>query len=103
MKVRTVCTVFVCVAMMSGVGFATSRQYQSGKILKAEVTTLHVFIQLGDKVYVCRYKTHFEEDGSWLEGKEVQARVSGRTMYVKKANGKEANAAILSIAPAAKP
>ena len=121
MKVRTVCTVLFCVAMISGVGLATSRQYQSGKIIKvekqeshspsegtdapfkAEVTTLHVFIQLGDKVYVCRYKTHFEEDGSWLEGKEVQARVSGRTMYVKKANGKEANAAILSIAPGAKP
>ena len=121
MKVRTVCTVLFCVAMISGVGLATPRQYQSGKIikvekqeshspsegtdapLKAQVTTLHVFIQLGDKVYVCQYKTHFEEDGSWLEGKDVQARVSGRTMYVKKANGKEANAAILSIAPAAKP
>ena len=121
MKVRTVCTVFLCVALMSGVGFATSRQYQSGKIIKAEkqeshspsggtdapltaeVTTLKVSIQLGDKVYVCRYKTHLDDDGSWLEGKDVQARISGKTMYVKRANGKEANGAIVSIAPAEKP
>jgi hypothetical protein len=121
MKVRTVCTVLLCVALISGVGFATPRQYQSGKILKAEkeeshshsggtdaplkeeVTTLKVSIQLGDKVYVCRYKTHLEDAGSWLEGKDVEARISGRTIYVRKANGKEANGAIVSIAPAEKP
>lgn len=52
---------------------------------KANVATYRVSIQLDDKVYVCRYQTHHDADVSWIEGKDVQARVSGKVMYVKNA------------------
>jgi len=55
-------------------------------------------VQLDDKIYVCQYKA--EWDLSWVEGKDVQARVKGKMIYVKKANGKEAKGSILSTAAA---
>lgn len=118
MKVRAVCAVLACLALLSGIGFAAAHEYQAGKIVKvekqksqassggtdapskAEVTTYHVSIKLGDKVYVCRYQADPEAELSWIEGKDVQARVSGKAMYVKRANGKEAKGSILSTAPA---
>ena len=121
MKVRAVCAVLVCLVILSGTGFAGAHQYQAGKVvkvekresqapsggtdapLKAEVTTYHISIQLGDKVYVCQYKSFSEDDLSWVEGKDVEARVAGKAMYVKKANGKEAKASILSTGPAGNP
>lgn len=121
MKVRAVCAVFVCLALLSAVGFAAGHVYQAGKIIRvekreshatsggtdapltAEVATYHISIQLGDKVYLCRYQTHSESDISWIEGKEVQARVSGKAMYLKKANGKETKGSILNTAPVGNP
>jgi hypothetical protein len=121
MKVRAICAVLVCLALVSGIGFAAAHEYQAAKIVKvekqesrgssggtdapakAEVATYRISIQLGDKVYVCRYQTDPDSDISWVEGKDVQARVGGKAMYVKKVNGKEAKGSILSTAPAPKP
>ena len=118
MKSRTVCTVFFCVALLSAVNLAAAHQYQVGKIVKvekpashtpsggtdaplsAEVATYHISIQIGDKVYVCSYDAHSDQDLSWVEGKEVEARVKGKVIYVKKSTGKEAKGFILSTSPA---
>jgi hypothetical protein len=98
--------------------FAAGHKYQAGKIvrvekqeshassghtdtpLKAEVATYRVSTQLGGKVYVCRCQTYPDAEISWIEGKDVQARVSGKVMYVKRATGKETKGAIVSTAPA---
>jgi hypothetical protein len=121
MKLRAICAVFVSLAVLSGVGFAAAHEYQVGKIVKVEkehsrgssggtdpaltsdVTPYRISIRLGDNIYVCSYKTGPERDLSWTKGKEVEARVSGKAMYVKKANGKEAKGSILSTAPASNP
>jgi hypothetical protein len=121
MRVLSVYAVFLCLALLCGTGFAAAHEYQTGKIVKVEkqesrassggtdasakaaVATYQVSIQLGDKVYVCRYQTDTDNDISWVEGKDVQARVSGKAVYVKKANGKEARGSILSTASAGNP
>jgi len=118
MKVRSVCAAFLCLALLSGVSFSTAHEYQAGKIVKvekqesrassggtdapakAQVTTYRISIQLGDKIYVCQYKTDPDNELSWIEGRDVQARVNGKAMYVKKASGKEAKGPILSTTPA---
>ncbi|HLN97546.1 MAG TPA: hypothetical protein VK208_03600, partial [Pyrinomonadaceae bacterium] len=69
--------------------------------LKAGVNSYRISVQLDDKIYVCQYKA--EWDLSWVEGKDVQARVKGKMIYVKKANGKEAKGSILSTAAAGQP
>jgi len=121
MKVRSVCAVFLCLALLSSTGFAAAYEYQAGKVVKVEkqesrastggtdapakaaVATYRISIQLGDKIYVCQYKTDPDNELSWIEGKEVQARVHGKAMYVKKASGKEAKGPILSTSPAGNP
>jgi len=118
MKVRAA---FLGLALLAGAAFASAHEYQAGRITKvekqesrapsggtdaaskAEVATYHISIQLGGKLYVCQYKTDPDNEISWIEGKEVEARVSGKAMYVKKANGKEAKGPILSTAPAGNP
>jgi len=107
--------------MLTTVSFAAAHEYQAGKIVKvekqesnassgrtdapskAEVATYRISIQLGDKVYVCRYKVDQEDDLSWINGKDIQARISGKTLYVKKATGKETKGSILSTSPAPNP
>lgn len=120
MRILSVGAVFLGFTLLSAVGFSAVHQYQRGKIIKvetqesnapshadaplqAEVTTYHISIQLGGKVYVCRYHSGAENDLTWIEGKEVQARVNGKVLYVKKTNGKEAKGSILSTSPAGNP
>jgi hypothetical protein len=121
MKVRAVYTVCLSLALLSGICIAAAHEYQAGKIvrvekqesqassggtdapMKAQASTYRISILLGDKVYVCRYQTDSDNDISWVESKDIQARVSGKAMYVKKVNGKEAKGSILSTAPAGKP
>jgi hypothetical protein len=118
MKVGTVCLVFLCLAMLSAASVAAAHEYQTGKIvkvekresstpsggadapLKAEVARYCVSIQLGETVYICSYKTMPDMDLSWVEGKDVEARVKGKTIFVKKANGKEAKGPVLSTSAA---
>src|ERR1700687_3644491 len=92
---------------------SSTTQYQDGKIIAVEkqaapastggtdapmassADEYNISIQVRDTVYVCRYKSHSDQDLSWTHGKDVQVRTSGRAIYVKKANGKEAKASIL--------
>jgi hypothetical protein len=119
MKTPVVRAVFLSLTLLAAFSFAAAQDYQTGKIVKvekqeshsshsggtdapmtAEVASYSVSIQLGDKVYVCKYKAHADSGTSWAEGKEVQARVSGKAMYIKKPTGKEEKGAILSTSPA---
>jgi hypothetical protein len=119
MKIHTIVATFVSLALLSAFSFAAGPTYQAGKIikvekqesrspssgtdapLKVEVATYRISIQLDDKIYICQYKS--ENEISWVEGKDVEARVSGKSIYVKKASGKEARGSILSTAAAEKP
>lgn len=71
--------------------------------LPANVQTYNVSIQVGDTVYVCRYQAHSGQEMSWLQAKDVQVRLSGKTMYVKTATGEDAKAIILQNEKAAQP
>jgi molybdopterin-binding protein len=97
----------VCAVCMLAAG-AQSQTYQDGKIVDvhklattaasggtdaptmAQVDAYEISVQIADTVYVCHYTSHSEQDLSWTQGKDVQARVKGKTVYVKKANGKDA-------------
>jgi hypothetical protein len=122
MKVRMVFAAFLCFTVLSVVGNLAAQNYQSGKITKvekqaahassggstdaptdADVTSYLVSVQLGGKVYVCKYKAHADKDISWIEGKDVQARVSGKTMIVQKLNGKEEKGSIVRSSPVTTP
>ena len=96
-------------------------QYQDGKIIAVEklpapastggtdapmasqVEEYKISIQVGDTVYVCRYTSHSDQDLSWTKGKDVQVRIKGKTLYAKKATGKDAMASILKTTKAATP
>ena len=117
MKVRIICILLLCLTLSSAC-FAAAPGYHAGKIVKvekldspamsagtdapakSEVSAYRVSIQLGSKIYVCSYDTHSDHDISWIEGKDVEARVGGKTLYVKKPNGKEAKGTILSTSSA---
>jgi len=120
MKAHVVCAVLF-LTLLAAVSFAAGHEYQSGKVVKVEkqesdtpsggtdaplmteVATYRISIQIGDKVYVCRHQTYPGDDLSWTNGRDFQARVSGKTMYVKKVTGKETKASILSTSPATNP
>jgi hypothetical protein len=53
-------------------------------------------ITLGGTIYVCRVETSKDYDLGWAQGKEVQVRVKGKTMDVKRENGKVVKLSILS-------
>jgi len=121
MHTRTIVATLIALALFSSFTFAGGATHQTGRIVKvekqaahstsggtdtpakADVDTYHISIQLDDKIYICQYKAGSETDLSWVEGKDVQARVKGKAIYVKKVNGKEAKGSILSTAAAAKP
>ena len=63
--------------------------------LASDVTRYDLSIQLGDSIYVCRAKTSSAYDLTWAKGKEVQAKVKGNVMSVKRANGKITKLSIL--------
>ena len=53
-------------------------------------------IEHGDTRYVCRAETGTDFDLDWAQGKEVPVKVKGKTMLVKRANGKVVKFAIVS-------
>ena len=53
-------------------------------------------IQVNDQVYVCRAETMAEASTDWIQGKEVPVKVQGKTLLVKRANGKIVKLPILS-------
>lgn len=56
----------------------------------------NITIQVADQLYVCRGETAADIDLDWAQGKEVPVMVKGKTMSVKKADGKIVKLAILS-------
>jgi hypothetical protein len=91
-----------------------SDDYQAGKIVNVEklaprgtgggtdaalgngATTYHISIQVADTVYVCRYQAPTGEDLSWIQGKDVQVKIKGKKISVKRASGADAKASIIS-------
>jgi hypothetical protein len=53
-------------------------------------------IQVNDQLYVCRAETMAEASTDWMQGKEVPVKVQGKTLLVKRANGKIVKLPILS-------
>jgi hypothetical protein len=113
MKKIWLAAVLVCAACISAVAQSQTTHYQDGQIIAvkklpahassghtdapaaSEVDEYEISIQVGDTVYVCRYVSHSEQDLTWTQGKEGQVRIKGKTMYVKRVSGKEAQASIL--------
>ena len=101
----------ICIAAVSS---AQSTDFQAGKIVSVETidSSAHtsgtdaptpanrqkhnLSIELGGTVYVCRVETSKDYDLGWAQGKEVQVRVKGKTMDVKRENGKVVKLSILS-------
>jgi hypothetical protein len=65
--------------------------------------TYKISVQVNDTVYIVRYQAQGGQDLSWIQGKDVQVRVSGKKMYVKRASGADAKAGIISKAKASTP
>ena len=103
----------VCVVCLPA--FAQSAGYEAGKIvnverlpgaggggggtdaaLKPETATYKISVQVNDTVYIVRYQAQGDQDLSWIQGKDVQVKIAGKKMYVKRVNGRDAKGSILS-------
>ena len=74
--------------------------------MKSAVHDYNASIQVSDILYVCRYHSHSDQESSWiqlLQGKDVQVRVKGKVMYIKRAAGKDEKAAIINTTKASQP
>jgi hypothetical protein len=99
--------VVVCIACLPLTCTAQGSDYQTGKIvaveklpatasaatgtdapLSTETDRYNLGIQMGNTIYTCRAKVAGDNDLDWVQGKKIQARVNGKAMYVKRANGK---------------
>lgn len=111
-KIWWLACVLAWLGCLSAFAQSNSPQYEAGKILsvkklssptssgadaalRSNVDKYDVSIQVGDTVYVCRYSVMEGADMSWLQGKEAQVRIKGKTMYVKRLTGGEAKASIV--------
>ena len=112
---RSITMVLLAVALAAGAQ-AVERPYQSGKIVdvqrKIETRVLYylvntpvtqddpyyeVSVQLGNTVYRGVYKPRHENETlpeEWKAKAEVQVKVEGRHLYVKRPNGTEVEFAI---------
>ena len=71
--------------------------------LKPDTATYKISVQVNDTVYLVRYQAQGDQDLAWIQGKDVQVKVAGKKMYVKRASGKDAKASILSTSKASTP
>jgi len=108
----------VCVTVLAP---AQNAGYEAGKIVNVErqpgtagsggtdapstsaTATYKISVQVNDTVYLVRYQALGDQDLSWIQGKDVQVRVSGKKMYVKRASGADAKAGIISKSKASTP
>jgi hypothetical protein len=74
-----------------------------GAPLKTDVLDHDVSIQVGDTVYVCSYHAQSGQELSWLQGKDVQVRIKGKVIYVKRPSKKDAQARIVRTTKADQP
>jgi len=58
-----------------------------------------VVIAVGGTNYTALYRHHGDLEPAWTQGAEVQVQVAGKTMNVKKANGKTEKLKIVSNKP----
>jgi hypothetical protein len=114
MKIVALGLVLACTVCSPVLAQSNKDSYQSGTIvsvdnvpvhtsdggadapLKSNVADHDVSIQVGHTVYVCRYHTVSDFDLSWLRNKNVQVKIKGKVMYVKRATGEDAKAQIVS-------
>ena len=105
-------TCFACWAVRSE---AQNSDYQTGKIISIEklpassspstgtdtplaagTNGYNLSIQIDGSVYVCRAKMPNGSDLDWAQGKEVQSKVKGKAMYLKRNDGSVAKLSIIS-------
>jgi hypothetical protein len=110
----------VCVVCLPA--YTQSAGYEAGKIvnverlpgtggggggtdaaLKPETATYKISVQVSDTVYIVRYQAQGDQDLSWIQGKDVQVKVAGKKMYVKRVTGRDAKGSILSTTKAGTP
>ena len=110
------------VGCLSALAQGQSTGYQAGKIvnverqpatgdgrggadsaLHPETATYKISVQVNYTVYLVRYQPQGDRDLSWIQGKDVQVKVAGKKMYVKRVSGKDAKASILSTSKATSP
>jgi hypothetical protein len=114
MKTIWLAVVLVCAACIPAIAQSSTSDYQDGKIVAvnklpgnamggggtdapaaSSVEEYEISIQVGDTVYVCHYTSHSDQDLSWTKGKEGKVKIKGKTIYVKRATGKDAKASIV--------
>jgi hypothetical protein len=108
MKKLLVFALLLSLVASSALAFAQASDFQTGKVVAvdkvesaapsgggtdapvpANKQRYNVRIQLGDMVYVCRVETIQESDlQEWAQGRDVQAKVQGKTMFVKRVTGR---------------
>ena len=112
-KIGWIGCLLVCVLCLPVFAQSQAEPYQAGKIVaveklpeqgggggtdaaeKAGTQDYDISIQVAGTVYICRYHAESGEDLSWLQDKEKQVRIKGKVMYMKRATGKDAKAAII--------
>ena len=112
----------ICVVCLPLLAQSQNTGYQAGKIInveklpgtgaggggtdapvKPETATYKISVQVNDTVYLVRYQAQGDQDLSWIQGKDVQVKVAGKKMYVKRASRKDAKGSILSTTKASTP
>jgi len=103
MKMRIVLVIALFIVLLAS---GVAQTYETGKIvsiakhetpatpghtdvpLKTSVDDYDVTISSGGTVYVSVYHHPGDLEPAWSVGKDVQVRVAGKVLYVKKASGK---------------
>jgi hypothetical protein len=112
----------VCLVGLPVFAQSPAAGYQAGKIVSAEklreaggaasstdaavkpaTATYKITIQTTDTVYNVRMQVQGDQDLVWINGKDVQIKVSGKKMYIKRPTGRDAKASILSTSKASTP
>lgn len=109
-------TILITLFLTTAFAFAQDADFQTGKIVAIQKTSsgsgistgqtdapttqnrqrYKVSIQVNDAVYVCRADTTEDMDLEWAQGKEAPVRVKGKTLELKRANGKLVRLSILN-------
>ena len=111
---RKAAVAFLIAFLVNSVVVAQTADFQTGKIVAVQKVNsgmstggtdaptaqnrqrYHLSIQLNDSVYVCRADVTQDMDLEWAQGKEVQVRVKGKVLELKRASGKIVKLSILS-------
>ena len=122
MKTLLLGCLLICVVCLPVLSQSQNTGYQAGQIVnverlpgtggggggtdaqvKPETATYKISVQVSDTIYVVRYQAQGDQDLSWIQGKDVQVKVAGKKMYVKRTSGKDAKGSILNTTKAGTP